>query len=225
MGTRSPMQMAAAELPEESHLPSYEAEKVYDCVDCRDTRWVVDHRGARPCRCRERIRREAKLRQIPIHFTGSDLGSISGRSWQTAAIEKMRANPTGSYFLHGRYGSGKTHLLVAQFRELIGTRDPELRSSHALMDELHDEEFGSPSVVLYKAATSSSLHLCWDDVDKIRLTDFRREMLCELIDLLYRRNLGLSLTSNFGLRELQETESLPPAALRRIRDMCEVIEL
>jgi hypothetical protein len=62
-------------------------------------------------------------------------------------------------------------LLIAQFRQLIGCRDPELRSSHALMDELHDEEFGTPSVVLYKAATSSSLHLCWDDVDKIRLTD------------------------------------------------------
>ena len=50
-------------------------------------------------------------------------------------------------------------------------------------------------------------------------------MLCELVDLIYRRDLGLSLTSNFGLRELQETECLPPAALRRIKDMCEVIAL
>ena len=176
--------MAAAELPAVSHLPTYEAEKVYDCVDCRDTKWVVDGRGARPGRCKDRIRREAKLRQIPIHFTGADFKETLQRSHQAEAIARIRANPTGSYFLHGRYGSGKTHLLVAQFRELIGTRDPELRSSHALMDELHDVEFGSPSVVLYKAATSSSLHLCWDDVDKIRLTDFRREMLCELVDLL-----------------------------------------
>ena len=116
MGTRSPMQMAAAELPEESHLPSYEAEKVYDCVDCRDTRWVVDDRGARPCRCKDRIRREAKLRQIPIHFTAADFGNLLQRSHQAEAISRIRANPTGSYFLHGRYGSGKTHLLASQFR-------------------------------------------------------------------------------------------------------------
>ena len=157
MGIRVQMRMAAAELPEGSPLPTCEVEKVYDCVDCRDTRWIVDHRGARPCSCRERMRREAKTRQILIHFAGIDFGNLRGRSHQAEAIARIRANPAGRYFLHGRYGSGKTHLLIAQFRELIACRDPELRTSHALMDELHDEEFGSPSVILYKAATSSSL--------------------------------------------------------------------
>jgi len=70
-----------------------------------------------------------------------------------------------------------------------------------------------------------AFHLFWDDIDKLKLTDFKSEVLFDLVDSLYRHNHGLTVTSNFSMRELMERERMPPAIVRRLDDMCTAVEL
>ena len=46
-----------------------------------------------------------------------------------------------------------------------------------------------------------------------------------MVDALYRQNHGLTVTSNYSLRDLVEHERMAPAIVRRLDDMCRVLEL
>ena len=86
-----------------------------------------------------------------------------------------------------------------------------------------DNDFVSP--VISTAAESGWYHLFWDDIDKLKPTDFKTEVLFDLVDGLYRRKHGLTVTSNYSMQDLIERERLHPAVVRRLDDMCRVIEL
>lgn len=81
------------------------------------------------------------------------------------------------------------------------------------------------SLVVQSVRHADSFHLFIDDLDKFKSTEFKHEVLFELFDLLYRRKLGVTVTSNYGLRFLVETERVHPAIVRRIDDMCEVVRV
>ena len=66
-------------------------------------------------------------------------------------------------------------------------------------------------------------HLFWDDADKFKLTEFKAEAIYGLIDTLYRKQVGLTVTSNLNLNAL--VDKVGPAVVRRIDDMCEILEL
>ncbi len=133
--------------------------------------------------------------------------------------------------IQGPYGSGKTHLLYAQYREnlhVYGDKNCLVRSTHELIKELQDEEIhGITSIVnaaLKKEIIGAPLlHLFWDDADKMKVSDFRQEILFDLIDRIYKHEQAITLTSNLTLQELQE--KLSPAIVRRLDDICTVISL
>lgn len=81
------------------------------------------------------------------------------------------------------------------------------------------------SLVMDRVHYAESFHLFIDDIDKFKVTDFKFEVLFDLIDTIYRRKLGLTVTSNYGLRELVERERLHPAVVRRIDDICVSCEI
>ncbi len=95
------------------------------------------------------------------------------------------------------------------------------------MEELRraefDDDFISP--VFAAASGSAPYHLFWDDIDKLKPTDFKTEVLFDLVDSLYRQNHGLTITSNYSMQNLISSERLHPAIVRRIDDMCRLIEL
>ncbi len=62
-------------------------------------------------------------------------------------------------------------------------------------------------------------------MDKFKLTDFRSQALFDLIDMIHRNNLSLTLTSSLTLGELESFEKLPPALIRRIDEICKVVEM
>jgi len=149
-------------------------------------------------------------------------------SRQEKAHNLLREEPEGSFFLHGPYDSGKTHLLHAQYRTLVLAGVAcNVRTTVDLLNEMQrmefDQDFVSP--VFNQARTRGRYHLFWDDADKIKVTDFRAQALHELIDMMYRRCLSLTITSNFSLKELGELEKLPPSVIRRIDAMCRVLEV
>ena len=140
----------------------------------------------------------------------------------------MQGNPEGSYFLHGPYGCGKTHLLHAQYRRLVLAGVPcHVRTTVELLNEIQRTEFDPDfiSPVLAQIRSRNRYHLCWDDIDKFKMTDFKSQGLFDLIDMIYRKSLNLTLTSNFTLKELVELEKLHPSLIRRIDEICQVLEI
>ena len=54
------------------------------------------------------------------------------------------------------------------------------------------------------------------------MTEFKAEAIYALIDNLYRKQVGLTVTSNLRLSGL--VDKVGPAVVRRIDNMCEVLE-
>lgn len=170
-----------------------------------------------------------RLAEIPERFRTSTFENYHPRnSRQEKAHSLMREDPEGSYFLHGPYDCGKTHLLHAQYRSrVLAGVACNVRTTVDLLNEIQrmefDQDFLSP--VIAQVRTRSRYHLFWDDADKVKITDFRAQALHELIDLICRNCLSLTITSNFSLKELEELEKLPPSVIRRIDAMCKVLEV
>jgi hypothetical protein len=70
--------------------------------------------------------------------------------------------------------SGKTRCHVRTTRDLV----EELRQAE------FDDSFISP--VTMAASKPDPYHFFWDDVDKLKPTDFRTKVLFDLVDSLYR---------------------------------------
>ena len=47
----------------------------------------------------------------------------------------------------------------------------------------------------------------------------------DLVDSLYRQQHGLTVTGNYSMRDLVEHERMHPAIVRRLDDMCRVVEV
>jgi DNA replication protein DnaC len=204
------------------------------CRICDGTGW---HRakndefiGLKRCECVDAQARAVRLAVIPERFKASTFDSYRpGNPKQQRALDLMRRDPSGSYYLNGSYGSGKTHLLYAQYRGMVlaGKVQCHVRTTRELVEELRRAEFDNDFVspVIAAAEKPEPYHLFWDDVDKLKPTDFKTEVLFDLVDNLYRQKHGLTITSNYSMRDLIERERMHPAIVRRLDDMCTVVEL
>jgi DNA replication protein DnaC len=170
------------------------------------------------------------LAKIPERFKSSTFESFIPRDpKQQRALSLMRKDPGGSWYLTGAYGNGKTHLLYGQYREIVilGKVRCHVRTTRELFEELRraefDEDFVSP--VLAAASKPAPYHLFWDDIDKLKMTEFKTEVLFDLVDSLYRQKHGLTVTGNYSMLDLIEHERMHPAIVRRLDDMCRVIEV
>lgn len=194
-------------------------EMVEFCRACQGTGWapVDGTRAVRRCDCMKQAMKNALLADLFKNwpeYRNADFKSYQARNpHQQAAADLMRSNPNGSYYLHGLYGAGKTHLLVAQYRATCLARIPcQLRTARQLMQELTQAElprerdretFTSP--VLRMVQESDHAHLFIDDIDKAAArTDFRAEVLFDLLDTIKRRQLGVSITGNLPLFDEQQ---------------------
>jgi len=168
---------------------------------------------------------EAIKSKIPAKFRSCTLETyIPKDKRQRTALDAIKANETGSFYFYGAYGSGKTHLLCSQFRGCYPKEKCFLRTTSELIHEIRQEELGSTaSEIMTRLRQREPFHLFWDDCDKVKTTDFKLEILFDLIDGIYKHEMGLSITGNSSLIELQS--KLSPAIVRRIDDMCRVVEL
>jgi DNA replication protein DnaC len=184
----------------------------------------------RRCECAKARLMAARLAVIPALFREADFKSYHPQNpRQERAVALMRSFSEGSWYMTGPYGSGKTHLFYAQYHELAvtGKIHCHVRTTRELVEELKKVKLHSEGVSPVMAAASSCApyHLFWDDIDKLKPTDFKTEVLFELVDALYRQRHGLTVTANYSLRELVERERMHPAIVRRLDDMCKVIQI
>jgi DNA replication protein DnaC len=174
--------------------------------------------------------RAARLSVVPERFKNCTFESYCPKNQhQEQAMLRMQSDPSGSWFVTGAYGSGKTHLLFAQYREIVlaGKTWCHVRTTRELVEELRraefDEDYISP--VIAAAGKPERYHLFWDDIDKLKPTDFKTEVLFDLVDSLYRQKHGLTVTGNYSMRDLVEHERIHPAIVRRLDDMCRLVEV
>lgn len=182
----------------------------------------------RPCECRQQRIREARLSALPERFRTATFGNyVPIDAIQERALNCLSDNPAGSFFLFGDYARGKTHLASAQYRALVDSgHTVAWRSMGELLEELRRAAVNDETSTVVQAIRYSDVfHLFIDDIDKFKTTEFKHEVLFEVFDALYRRHLGVTVTSNYGLRFLAETERVHPAIIRRIDDMCRVVEV
>ncbi len=204
------------------------------CSMCGGTGWrraeEENFSGFRRCECVLARIQAARLSTIPELFREATLDSYLPRNQrQERARSLIRAKIGGSFYLTGAYGSGKTHLLCAQYRELVLAAETRchVRTTRELIEELRKAELkdGFVSPVIASAWGDEPYHLFWDDIDKLKPTDFKTEVLFDLVDNLYRRKHSLTITGNYSMRDLIERERLHPAIVRRLDDMCRVVEI
>jgi DNA replication protein DnaC len=135
-----------------------------------------DFIGVRRCECLKLKIAQQRIAHIPERFRPCTFESYephSPKQMKTRSV--MMASPKGSFFLHGPYGNGKTHLLYAQYRVALLAGQPcHLRTTAELLDELQKAEFSKtprtdgtgPTNMFRRCSTKSAIpdyHLFWDD--------------------------------------------------------------
>lgn len=168
------------------------------------------------------------MRQIPQRFRQCSLANyVPTDDLQVQALGMVQENLGNSLLFWGNYERGKTHLAVAQYRAMVAAGESVAwRSMSELITEIqraavHDEL----SVVLDRVRYADSFHLFIDDIDKFKPTEFKAEALFDLFDTLYRRELRVTVTTNWNLSQLMEAELLHPAIGRRLDSMCLAIRV
>jgi DNA replication protein DnaC len=142
----------------------------------------------------------------------------SGNPEPTGALRSARWSPW--LLLHGKYGTGKTHLLAAAFYALLdGGRSPIYTVAPLLLDHIRDginaSKASGASVDGYSerfGAVRDAPILILDDLGAESRTAWADETLFKLIDYRYRLRLPLAIASNLALDELE------PRVASRIQD-------
>ena len=154
-------------------------EKFYPCPVCSQDR-LSDY-------CRINCGLDAQGQMMTV----GDLKTVPGK---TAARKKAldiinSKDPAGFVTLHGEYGTGKTHVLKIVINALRMQRTiARYVTLSDILAEIKDR-FGDRAVTAGDIVTSYQSYkaLAIDEVDKINLTDWSRDILFQLMDARYNR--------------------------------------
>jgi DNA replication protein DnaC len=123
----------------------------------------------------------------------------------------------------------KGRAFYAQYREVVlaGRVRCHVRTTRDLVEELRRAEFddGFISPVIASVSGPEPYRLFWDDIEKLKLTDFKTEVLFDLVDSLYRQMHGVTVMGNLSMRDLVEKERMHPAIVCRLDHICRIIEV
>jgi DNA replication protein DnaC len=114
--------------------------------------------------------------------------------------------------LHGKYGTGKTHLLAAAFYALLdGGRTPIYSVAPLLLDHIREGISAGEYGERFYAVRDCPL-LIVDDLGAENRTAWADETLFKLVDYRYRLRLPLAIATNLALDELE------PRVASRVQD-------
>ena len=215
-------------------------EVTWECSTCgvqepRSYTWKkVTYYSYRKCACQlaeeERVEKERRRQERLEHaanYTYNWLGSRwSETPLRKKTFENFRAeqqpdaydmardfasDPRGTFILHGTYGTGKTHLLVAICNEALFTHDMQsLFTTSTKLFAAIQQRIGNHEdhYALVERAVKTPLFVL-DDVDKAKWTEFREEMYFAIIDERVKRELPIALSTN----RLEELDSFVGGAV------------
>jgi DNA replication protein DnaC len=226
--------------------------QVFDCEDCQDSGriWFTEQKfgktynSFKPCVCALEKKRQKKLSEIPPAFRSVSVGTLRPdtrrHARQPEIVEKIVANPTGSFFFAGKFGCGKTHLLYALYREAV------MRDQSAVVSPLSDlmEEFKrmidlskANQPLVYPRITAEKLSqehtkyaIFLDDIDKVEPTKWVCEQTFRIFDAIFKFQHQLVVTTNLPATALLQHFSKGDARyggsmVRRLVEGSTVVEM
>lgn len=197
-------------------------ESSYKCNKCRDMMFTIQEDGtAKACECRAVRIAEDKLKASGVseefrkmrfeNFNYSKsketmLAYSKAKSY-SKKFEQLRVARQNSIIFCGQVGSGKTHLAMSISNILldngIGVIYMPYRSSITnLKQSITDEENYQREINIYKNAQV----LMIDDLFKGRITESDINIVYEVLDYRYFKNLPVIITSEKSIDELIEID-------------------
>lgn len=197
------------------------------------------------CECRTRRYRAAAFARVPALFNQPRLATIAARpslhTKQAGVIEMLKANPSGSYFFHGRNGAGKTHLAWALYceavdrdRYVVACKLDELLVEYRrfeLMRQDDPENRWRPTILSDDLKRSDKRWFIFiDELEKSTPTEFAAKRFFALVDAIQEYGHQFVGTSNLAPKKLQERWSRDDdvwgnSIARRIAQTCALVDL
>lgn len=213
---------------------------------CSDSGWeLVSADGSeqvKRCQCWVKKTQQAKLAKIPAKFIDSTFASYHKTRFKQPdgkilTLSKAMQEIRSSYLLSGEVGLGKTHLLMAQYRALTEAgfysttlvrevdliRNFQAAQYHARFGG--QEQASSLLSLETFLAKNNYTHIFIDDLGKTPVTDDRTYQFFALLDLIYMRRWGLTITTNYRIADLEKRwpGEYAPMIVRRLQDICQPI--
>lgn len=177
------------------------------CALCFGTGMEVTPNGARRCQCQPNERLIAGLSMIPARYAGVTLAGLEPdrrrHPDQARVIARMKAIPSGNYFISGKPDAGKTHMFWALYQyAVIGGQVVFVSKLFDLIEAIKAQMFDSklPSPLPYVAGERISIFI--EDVNKARPTEFVAERLFNFLDDVYNARHQLVVTSQLAPADL-----------------------
>lgn len=206
---------------------------------------IVPGRGARPCECRLKRIRDARLAKIPPKFadvTLADLRPLENiHPMQADALPFIQANPLQSYVIAGRFGTGKSMLMWALYKNAVENNAQRIVA--CTLSELITEyrAFIQASMAgetpKYPRLNAEELRqdsvrysIFFDDIDKARPTEYTAEQFFEIVDAIYNFRHQLVVTTNLSVSRLVDhfdraDERFGGSIVRRLVDGAKILEM
>lgn len=206
---------------------------------------VVPGKGARMCECRVVKLREQRLAKIPAKFAGIELMNLKPmpnlHPFQSEIVPYMQNNPTKSYFLAGKFGTGKSTLMWALYQHLVtaGVGRIIVCTLSELLNEY--KAFIQASISgdqpKYPRLNAEELRqnhtryaIFFDDVDKAKPTEYAAEQFFEIVNAIYDFQHQVVITTNLGVAKLADhfdraDERFGGAIVRRLVDNARIVEM
>lgn len=234
--------MAQTKLP--ALIESKASESAINCESCQDSGWVVIvGEGAKRCECLRRKIRQAKLDRIPGIYQGLHLATLTPNPQrhkdQARNLAWLRANPEASYAFTGNLTGneppnaksnrvGKSLFGWLLYREAVerNQRTCGLLLS-TLLKQFQAWEMDPDKVPDITPGDLRQNHtryfLLIDELDKDRPTEFRAEVLFQLIEAAHSFKHQLVVTTNYTLDGLanywsRNGAAYGPAIVSRIKE-------
>lgn len=194
----------------------------------------ISERAVRVCQCvlENKIKRAVGETFINKGFKEY----IPKNESQVKVLEAFNRNPDGNFYLHGDFGSGKTHLLSAQYSAMVRSRSEKLLVFMTDIELINSIKRKDPLITVENVKRSEDgVHLFFKDFGKTNPTAWALEELFNIFDVIYNRQgeggkFGISVASNSELSVIADRYDIEGTALggaiaRRIQDMCEVYKI
>ena len=202
----------------------------YGCDKCDGYGNIFETSGVRPCECKQRYFRERQLNAIQDR-----LGLMTFGTFRAITEKHKKAfnlctgycrdfspeNNTG-LLLHGAAGTGKTHLVSAIYQSLIsgGFSGWYGRYTDLLAEIRRGYQDDTAHLIIDRIVANDIV--CIDDIGKQKVSDWVREISCDLIDRCYIDKKTLLLTSNLSRPELGQV--FDESIASRLIEMCIIVD-
>jgi len=191
--------------------------QVVPCPDCKA-----------PVLAQRQIERIFGAAEIPAEFVGRNFATYralaGGDQTACAGMELWAREGTGSVYLWGKVGRGKTGLALAAVRDRIERQhvDALFRPTPELLGRIKDSYSKSEHAPTEQEVVESVQHvslLALDDIGVDRPTDWVQETLYRILNRRWLDGRATIFTSNYDLLGLGR--QLGARTASRIKEMCE----